>query len=113
MIAKLKDLHDASPTHAQFKDWGELLLGQALLAEGSPLQAFAQVTVRFLVRRTAIYFAANHLASSNAPAIGERFLMKCPFCQHLESSVIDSRDSKECSISLNKASAVGRSYGDG
>jgi molecular chaperone HtpG len=38
VLARMKALHDADPASARLKDFAHLLLGQALLAEGSPLK---------------------------------------------------------------------------
>ena len=37
LAARLKSLVDAGDAGGKLKDWGDLLYGQALLAEGSPL----------------------------------------------------------------------------
>lgn len=56
LTRKLKELHDEGPETGRVKDWGELLLGQALLAEGSPLPdptRFSQLVSDLMLASTA------------------------------------------------------------
>ncbi len=55
LTQRLKHLHDADAASPRIKDWGELLLGQALLREGSPLPdpaRFGQLVSELMLANT-------------------------------------------------------------
>lgn len=52
LIARLRELQQSEPSSAKLKDWADLLHGQALLAEGSPLvdaQRFSKLVTELML----------------------------------------------------------------